>query len=40
MLDWAEMSGIEAVLINRDTTILNLRNELKWSEAAYRLRKF
>lgn len=40
MLDWAEMSGIEAVLINRDTTILNLCNELKWSEAAYRLRKF
>ncbi|ASB87980.1 L-arabinose isomerase [Bacillus sonorensis] len=40
MLDWAEMTGIEGVLINRDTTIVNLRNELKWSEAAYRLRMF
>ncbi|MBU8787050.1 MULTISPECIES: L-arabinose isomerase [Bacillus] len=40
MLDWADMTGIEAVLINRDTKIANLRNELKWSEAAYRLYKF
>ncbi|KAA6448661.1 L-arabinose isomerase [Bacillus swezeyi] len=40
ILDWADMTGIEAVLINRDTTIPNLRNELKWSEAAYRLRMF
>ena len=31
--DWAEMSGIEFVLINRDTKPVRLRDELRWSEA-------
>ena len=31
--DWAEMSGIEFVLINRDTKPDRLRDELRWSEA-------
>lgn len=36
--DWAEMVGIEAVIIDKDTTIPRFKNELRWSEAAYRLR--
>lgn len=37
LIDWAEMAGIEYVLINRDTTIQNLRNELRWNEIAWKL---
>lgn len=37
LVDWAEMAGIEYVLINRDTNILGLRNELKWGEIAWKL---
>lgn len=37
LVDWAEMAGIEYVLINKDTNILNLRNELKWNEIAWKL---
>lgn len=37
LIDWAEMAGIEYVLINKDTTILNLRNELRWNEIAWKL---
>lgn len=36
--DWAEMAGIEAVIIDKDTSLRNFKNELRWSEAAYRLR--
>ena len=36
--DWAEMVGIETVIIDKDTTIPRFKNELRWSEAAYRLR--
>jgi L-arabinose isomerase len=35
MQDFAEMAGIEFVLIGKDTTIYNLKNELRWSEAYY-----
>ena len=38
MMDWAEMAGIEALLIGRDTTPLAFRNELRWSDAAWRQR--
>jgi L-arabinose isomerase len=31
--DWAEMSGIEFVLIGRDTKPDRLQDELRWSEA-------
>ncbi len=34
LIDWAEMAGIEYVLINKDTNILKLRNELRWNEMA------
>jgi len=38
LMDWAEMAGIESVLINENTNILNFRNELRWNEIAYRLK--
>lgn len=34
--DWAELTGIECLLINKDTNSYNLRNELRWNEALYR----
>ncbi|HOQ07100.1 MAG TPA: L-arabinose isomerase [Clostridiales bacterium] len=37
-VDWAEMSGIEYVIINENTNILNFRNELRWNEIAYNMR--
>ena len=37
--DFAEMAGIECVLINKDTTINHLRNELRWSEVYYQVNK-
>jgi L-arabinose isomerase len=33
--DYAEMAGIEFVLIDRQTTIRGLKNELRWNEAYY-----
>lgn len=36
MGDWAEAMGIEAVYIDKDTTIRGLKNELRWNSAAYR----
>ncbi|MEG1505338.1 MAG: L-arabinose isomerase, partial [Lachnospiraceae bacterium] len=35
MSDWAAAKGIEAVFINKDTTIRNLKNELKWNSLVY-----
>ncbi len=34
--DWAEAMGIEAVYIDKDTTIRQLKNELRWNRAVYR----
>lgn len=39
LTDWAEMAGIEAVIIDKDTSVARFKNELRWSEAAYRLGK-
>lgn len=36
MGDWAEAMGIEAVYIDKDTTIRQLKNELRWNSVAYR----
>ena len=36
--DWAEMTGIEFVLIGRDTKPERLRDELRWSEAYWQRR--
>jgi len=38
MMDWAEMANVEALLIGKDTTPLAFRNELRWSDAAWRQR--
>ena len=32
LLDWTEMAGMECLLINNDTSILNFRNELRWND--------
>ncbi len=37
--DWAEMAGIECVVIDKNTTQAQLRNELKWSDIAWKLSK-
>ena len=37
MGDWAAAMGIEAVYIDKDTTIRNLKNELRWNVVAFRL---
>ena len=36
MIDWAEMVGVESLLIDNDTTSLGFRNQLKWSDMAWR----
>ena len=36
MVDWADAMGIEAVVIDRDTTIRSLKNEMRWNAAAFR----
>jgi L-arabinose isomerase len=37
--DWAEMSGIEFVFIGKDTRPDRLRDELRWGEAYWSLRR-
>ena len=36
MIDWAELNKIEYLLIDNSTTSLGFRNELRWSDAAWR----
>lgn len=36
MGDWANAMGIEAVYIDKDTTIRSLKNELRWNSVFYR----
>ena len=38
MEDWAEMLGIECLLINKDTNMHAFRNELRWNDVIWRLR--
>lgn len=38
MVDWAEMANIECVLINKDTKLLEFRNNLKINDIIWRLR--
>ncbi len=38
VVDFAEMAGIECVLINGDTRIHDLKNELRWNEVSYGLK--
>ena len=37
MGDWAEAMGIEAVYIDKDTTIRQFKNELMWNAAAFKM---
>jgi L-arabinose isomerase len=37
--DFAEMANIEFVLIGKDTSIPQFKNELRWSEAYYQMNK-
>jgi len=34
--DWAEMVGVECVVIDKDTRVAPFRNELRWNAAAWR----
>jgi L-arabinose isomerase len=34
--DFAELFGVELVVIDKNTTLRQLKNELRWSEAAYK----
>ncbi|WP_066714625.1 L-arabinose isomerase [Clostridium sp. Marseille-P299] len=36
MSDWAAAMGIESVIIDKDTTIRNFRNELRWNSVFYK----
>jgi L-arabinose isomerase len=36
LVDWAEMAGIECVLINKKTSLLSFRNDLRLSATAWR----
>ncbi len=36
MEDWAANMGIECIVIDKDTNIRDLKNELRWNEAAYK----
>lgn len=36
MVDWAAAMGIESVVIDGETTIRNLKNELRWNSIAFR----
>ena len=38
LLDWSEMTGIEYLLINKDTNLLAFRNELRWNDIAWKLK--
>lgn len=38
MEDWAEMLGIECLLINKETNMHAFRNELRWNNVIWRLR--
>lgn len=36
MCDWANAMGIESVIIDKDTTIRNFKNELRWNSVFYK----
>ncbi len=38
MVDWAEMNGIEYLLINNDTKMHDFKNELRWNDVIWRLK--
>jgi L-arabinose isomerase len=36
LVDWAELAGIEVVIINKNTSTLQFRNELRWNDAVWK----
>jgi L-arabinose isomerase len=38
LVDWAEMAGIEVVIIDQDTKIYAFRNELRWNDIAWKMK--
>jgi L-arabinose isomerase len=36
VVDWADAMGIEAVVIDNNTDIRTLKNELRWNSVVYR----
>jgi len=36
LVDWAELVGIESVVISKNTDLANFRNELRWNEMAWK----
>jgi L-arabinose isomerase len=38
LVDWAELAGIECVVIDNDTKLRSFRNELRWNEITWRLK--
>jgi len=38
MADWAEMADIECIIIDKNTEIIDLRNQLRWNELIWKLR--
>jgi len=36
MEDFADMAGIEYILIDENTQLRRVKNELRWSDAAYK----
>lgn len=38
MADWAEMTGVECLLINKDTNMSDFKNELRYNDVIWRLR--
>jgi L-arabinose isomerase len=36
MDDWAQAMGIESVIIDKDTNLRNLKNELRWNSISYK----
>jgi L-arabinose isomerase len=38
LVDWAEMAGIEVVIIDQDTKIYAFRNELRWNDITWKMK--
>lgn len=38
MMDWAEMTGVEILLINKDTNLMTFRNEIRWNDLIWKLK--
>lgn len=38
LVDWADLVGIETVVIDKNSTVRGLRNELRWNDLSYRIR--